>query len=531
MKTRPVRLAPWAAGARPTTTRRAAGSPNPATGRPQYVLAGERRPAGAAATASRQATSRGQRPARRRSRRSRAPQVDAGAGRHVAARRDGRGAGPATPKPTDGTPCPPRRRPPPRPSSCWSATAGPRPPGPGPPGPGPGPPPGRRGPAQAERVAERIAALATAGGRLRLPPRTDQGDGGPDRPGARAAGPHRPGLIECDMGAWTGGRLKRLAKTPRMARGAALAGRVPVPRRRVVRRAVDPGHRGGAGLVAAHPGETVVAVSHADPIKAVGRRGGRRPPRPLPALVVSPCSVSAIVYGAAGPPRPVRQLDGVARRPGPVVTEPGDPVGLSDDRPAAPDRFSVGTEGPVGRAGVPPPCAPGADPPSPSRSRSNRWPSWPATSPGIVRELGRPGHAPRGPRLRRPRSSPTGPWAPSGSPTTTSTDRLVVVVEEVGGRRRGRRRQRPRLNAGGGPHPRHPGAGGGLRHPGHPAGGGRPAAVPPVRPAARPLGPRLPADQRPPPPGHVTYRRPRPTAVREPAPTDPRWPRSCGAGR
>src|SRR3954469_10755855 len=37
VKTRPVRLAPWAAGASPTRRRRASGSPNPATGRPQYV--------------------------------------------------------------------------------------------------------------------------------------------------------------------------------------------------------------------------------------------------------------------------------------------------------------------------------------------------------------------------------------------------------------------------------------------------------------------------------------------------------------
>ncbi len=57
---RPVRLAPWAAGASPTTTMRAAGSPNPGTGRPQYSSS-----ANAArfsvATCSRHCTRRGQR--------------------------------------------------------------------------------------------------------------------------------------------------------------------------------------------------------------------------------------------------------------------------------------------------------------------------------------------------------------------------------------------------------------------------------------------------------------------------------------
>ena len=37
VKLRPVRLAPCAAGARPTSTMRAAGSPNPGTGFAQYV--------------------------------------------------------------------------------------------------------------------------------------------------------------------------------------------------------------------------------------------------------------------------------------------------------------------------------------------------------------------------------------------------------------------------------------------------------------------------------------------------------------
>src|SRR5207247_354145 len=55
---RPVRLPPWAAGASPTTSTRARGSPKPGTGRPQYV---QSRNAArfVRATASRYRTSRG----------------------------------------------------------------------------------------------------------------------------------------------------------------------------------------------------------------------------------------------------------------------------------------------------------------------------------------------------------------------------------------------------------------------------------------------------------------------------------------
>ena len=60
VNTRPVRLPPWAAGARPRTSTRAAGSPKPGTGRPQYSSAANDARF-SRATCSRHATSRGQR--------------------------------------------------------------------------------------------------------------------------------------------------------------------------------------------------------------------------------------------------------------------------------------------------------------------------------------------------------------------------------------------------------------------------------------------------------------------------------------
>ena len=54
-------------------------------------------------------------------------------------------------------------------------------------------------------------------------------------------------------------------------------------------------------LGAAHPGQTVVAVSHADPIKAAVAHAMGTHLDLFQRIVVSPCSVSAVLYGVDGP--------------------------------------------------------------------------------------------------------------------------------------------------------------------------------------------------------------------------------------
>jgi probable phosphoglycerate mutase len=56
-----------------------------------------------------------------------------------------------------------------------------------------------------------------------------------------------------------------------------------------------------ARLVSLHPGQTVVAVSHADPIKAVVAQAAGTPLDLFQRLTVAPCSVSAIAYTGVGP--------------------------------------------------------------------------------------------------------------------------------------------------------------------------------------------------------------------------------------
>ena len=56
-----------------------------------------------------------------------------------------------------------------------------------------------------------------------------------------------------------------------------------------------------AKLAAAHRGETIVAVSHADPIKAALADALGTHLDLFQRIVVSPCSVSAIWYATSGP--------------------------------------------------------------------------------------------------------------------------------------------------------------------------------------------------------------------------------------
>jgi probable phosphoglycerate mutase len=64
-------------------------------------------------------------------------------------------------------------------------------------------------------------------------------------------------------------------------------------------------------LVARHPGETIVAVSHGDPIKAAVAHALGTPLDLFQRIVISPGSISAIAYGAVGPTvLTVNSLDG-----------------------------------------------------------------------------------------------------------------------------------------------------------------------------------------------------------------------------
>jgi probable phosphoglycerate mutase len=110
-----------------------------------------------------------------------------------------------------------------------------------------------------------------------------------------------PGLLECDFGEWTGAELKELFKLPEWRTVQQYPSGFRFPggesfsemQLRIVSAI--------AQLCGRHPGQTIVAVSHADPIKAALAHALGTHLDLFQRIVISPCSVSAVLYGATGP--------------------------------------------------------------------------------------------------------------------------------------------------------------------------------------------------------------------------------------
>jgi probable phosphoglycerate mutase len=109
------------------------------------------------------------------------------------------------------------------------------------------------------------------------------------------------GLVELDVGDWTGLELKAARKRKEWAiiqrypSGFTFPGGESFVTMQA--RIVDTLAR----LRAAHPGETVVAVSHADPIRAAVAHAMGTHLDLFQRVVVSPCSITTIAYGDEGP--------------------------------------------------------------------------------------------------------------------------------------------------------------------------------------------------------------------------------------
>lgn len=131
-----------------------------------------------------------------------------------------------------------------------------------------------------ERTRETAAPIGKA---LGLPVRADRG------------------LLEADFGDWTGQELKTLMKLPEWGTVQRAPSTFRFPggesflemQTRIVG-ALD-------RLRARHPGGVVVAVSHADPIKAAVAHAMGTHLDLFQRIVISPCSVTAIAYHAGGP--------------------------------------------------------------------------------------------------------------------------------------------------------------------------------------------------------------------------------------
>jgi probable phosphomutase (TIGR03848 family) len=124
------------------------------------------------------------------------------------------------------------------------------------------------------------------------------------------------GLIECDFGEWTGEALATLMKKPEWATVQRTPSSFRFPGGEsfveMQLRIVSAIER----LRAAHPGGTIVCVSHADPIKAAIAHAVGTHLDLFQRIVISPASISVLAYQAGSPivlsvnstGRPLREL-------------------------------------------------------------------------------------------------------------------------------------------------------------------------------------------------------------------------------
>lgn len=158
-----------------------------------------------------------------------------------------------------------------------------------------------KGIAQAQVAGERIAGLNKVAAVYASPMERTQETAAPIAKACKLRVRTHKGLIEADFGKWTGKDLSALRKLPewttvqRYPSGFRFPGGESFPEMQT-RMTSAVGE-----LVAKHPGETIVAVSHADTIKAAIADAAGTPLDLFQRIVVSPCSISAVMYTHSGP--------------------------------------------------------------------------------------------------------------------------------------------------------------------------------------------------------------------------------------
>lgn len=157
------------------------------------------------------------------------------------------------------------------------------------------------GVAQAEAAAARIGALDRVTAVYASPMERTRETAAPIARACKLRVRRVKGLIECDFGEWTGAKLADLRKldawktVQRYPSGFRFPGGESFAQ--MQSRSVDATRE----LVTAHPGETIVAVSHADVIKAIVAAATGTHLDLFQRIVVSPCSITAILYTTEGP--------------------------------------------------------------------------------------------------------------------------------------------------------------------------------------------------------------------------------------
>lgn len=154
---------------------------------------------------------------------------------------------------------------------------------------------------QAQRAAERIAELTQVDAVYTSPLERTRETAAPIAAARGLKARTHRGLLECDFGEWTGQELKALMKLPewrtvqRYPSGFRFPGGESFTdmQRRMIATIEQ--------LRRDHEGGVVVAVSHADPIKAAVAHALGTHLDLFQRIVISPCSVTAVAYAGEGP--------------------------------------------------------------------------------------------------------------------------------------------------------------------------------------------------------------------------------------
>jgi len=157
------------------------------------------------------------------------------------------------------------------------------------------------GRAQADKAAQRLGAMGGIAAVYASPLERTRETAAPIGKAVGQRVRTNRGLLECEFGDWTGRKLADLNKLPewKTVQGAPSTFRFPggesfTEMQTRICSEID-------RLVAKHPGERIVCVSHADPIKAAVAQAQGVHLDLFQRIVISPCSITPILYGAGAP--------------------------------------------------------------------------------------------------------------------------------------------------------------------------------------------------------------------------------------
>ena len=154
---------------------------------------------------------------------------------------------------------------------------------------------------QAKTAAERIAALARIDAIYCSPLERARETAKPIAAQRGLKAKIDRGLLECEFGDWTGAQLSKLSKLPEWSTVQRAPSTFRFPNgesfTEMQVRMVSTLDR----LRSAHPGGTIVCVSHADPIKAAVAHAVGTHLDLFQRIVISTCSISALAWSPHGP--------------------------------------------------------------------------------------------------------------------------------------------------------------------------------------------------------------------------------------